>query len=161
MQTGSTFRLEGWEKEFSSVKELTDSLKTFVLKSGQDCFTVKKCCLPRPAGVVWWCLLFLLLLYYLSTKYVPDKGHFQIGVFTCYFLCASPTSCSSLCVCITELSNLLVMRQGTNNSAKPMTETLNLSQLRFHQIKDKEITQVSLIKHLVRLVRFLNRFIRP
>uniref|UniRef100_A0A4W5QM70 Tyrosine-protein kinase n=1 Tax=Hucho hucho TaxID=62062 RepID=A0A4W5QM70_9TELE len=36
--------------DFSSVKELTDSLKTFVLKSGTDNFTVKKCCLPRPAG---------------------------------------------------------------------------------------------------------------
>lgn len=50
MQKGSVFTLEGWGREFSTVKELTDSLKTFVLKSGQDCFTVKKCCLPRPAG---------------------------------------------------------------------------------------------------------------
>uniref|UniRef100_A0A4W4EGP8 Tyrosine-protein kinase n=1 Tax=Electrophorus electricus TaxID=8005 RepID=A0A4W4EGP8_ELEEL len=49
MQTNSMFTLEGWGREFSSVKELTDNLKTFVLKSGQDCFTVKKCCLPRPA----------------------------------------------------------------------------------------------------------------
>uniref|UniRef100_A0A7N6BNT2 Tyrosine-protein kinase n=1 Tax=Anabas testudineus TaxID=64144 RepID=A0A7N6BNT2_ANATE len=46
----STFCLEGWDQEFSSVKELTDSLKTFVLKSGSDSFTVKKCCLPRQAG---------------------------------------------------------------------------------------------------------------
>uniref|UniRef100_A0A4W4ED95 Tyrosine-protein kinase n=1 Tax=Electrophorus electricus TaxID=8005 RepID=A0A4W4ED95_ELEEL len=89
MQTNSMFTLEGWGREFSSVKELTDNLKTFVLKSGQDCFTVKKCCLPRPA----------------------------------------------------ELSNLLVMRHGMSSSAKPVSETLNLCQLRFHQIKDKEITQ--------------------
>ncbi|XP_076850141.1 non-receptor tyrosine-protein kinase TYK2 [Brachyhypopomus gauderio] len=89
MQTGPKFTLEGWGREFSSVKELADSLKTFVLKSGQDCFTVKKCCLPRPA----------------------------------------------------EFSNLLVMRQGMCCGAKPVSETLNLCQLRFHQIKDKEITQ--------------------
>ncbi|XP_047199858.1 LOW QUALITY PROTEIN: non-receptor tyrosine-protein kinase TYK2 [Hippoglossus stenolepis] len=43
----STFCLEGWDQEFSSVKELTDSLKSFMLKSGSDSFTVKKCCLPR------------------------------------------------------------------------------------------------------------------
>uniref|UniRef100_A0A8C2EPN4 Tyrosine-protein kinase n=1 Tax=Cyprinus carpio TaxID=7962 RepID=A0A8C2EPN4_CYPCA len=47
---GSMFRLEGWDQEFSSVKELTSSLKTFVLKSGEDSFTLKKCCLPRPGG---------------------------------------------------------------------------------------------------------------
>lgn len=46
---GSMFCLEGWDREFSSVKELTDSLKSFVLKSGSDSFTVKKCCLPRQA----------------------------------------------------------------------------------------------------------------
>uniref|UniRef100_A0A8C1D3A7 Tyrosine-protein kinase n=1 Tax=Cyprinus carpio carpio TaxID=630221 RepID=A0A8C1D3A7_CYPCA len=86
---GSKFRLEGWDQEFSSIKELTSSLKTFVLKSGEDSFTLKKCCLPRPG----------------------------------------------------ELSNLLVMRKGANSSIKTVSETLNLSQLRFHQIKDKEITK--------------------
>uniref|UniRef100_A0A4W5PRP9 Tyrosine-protein kinase n=1 Tax=Hucho hucho TaxID=62062 RepID=A0A4W5PRP9_9TELE len=50
VKVGSVFALEGWNREFSSVKELTDSLKTFVLQSGTDHFTVKKCCLPRPAG---------------------------------------------------------------------------------------------------------------
>ena len=58
------FCLEGWDREFSSVKELTESLKTFVLKSGSDSFTVKKCCLPKQAGL---CLLgisiFVLLLH--------------------------------------------------------------------------------------------------
>lgn len=45
--------------------------------------------------------------------------------------------------CFTELSNLLVMRRGMNGNTKPLAETLNLCQLRFHQIKDKEIIQVS------------------
>uniref|UniRef100_A0A3P8SSF8 Tyrosine-protein kinase n=1 Tax=Amphiprion percula TaxID=161767 RepID=A0A3P8SSF8_AMPPE len=86
---GSMFRLEGWDKEFSSVKELTDSLKTFVLKSGSDSFTVKKCCAPKQA----------------------------------------------------ELSNLLVRRQDVNRRARTDSLALNLTQLRFHQIKDKEIIQ--------------------
>ncbi|KAM3863740.1 non-receptor tyrosine-protein kinase TYK2 [Diretmus argenteus] len=89
LHKGSMFCLEGWDKEFSSVKELTDSLKAFVLKSGTDSFTVKKCCLPRPA----------------------------------------------------ELSNLLVMRQGAKRYVHPDSLALNLTQLRFHQIKDKEIVQ--------------------
>ncbi|KAJ7992515.1 hypothetical protein DPEC_G00279470 [Dallia pectoralis] len=86
---GSVFCLEGWDREFSSVKELTDNLKSFVLKSGSDSFVVKKCCLPRPA----------------------------------------------------EISNLLVMRQGTSQCAQPGSVALSLTQLRFHQIKDKEIVQ--------------------
>lgn len=49
-QKGSMFKLEGWDQEFSSIKELTNSLKTFVLKSGEDSFTLKKCCLPRLGG---------------------------------------------------------------------------------------------------------------
>ncbi|CAB1341815.1 unnamed protein product, partial [Coregonus sp. 'balchen'] len=89
LQRGSVFSLEGWDREFSTVKELTDSLKTFVLKSGTDNFTVKKCCLPRPA----------------------------------------------------ELSNLLVMRQGADQCVQPDSVALCLTQLRFHQIKEKEITQ--------------------
>ncbi|XP_026181834.1 non-receptor tyrosine-protein kinase TYK2 isoform X2 [Mastacembelus armatus] len=81
---GSMFCLEGWDREFSSVKELTDSLKSFVLKSGSDSFMVKKCCLPRQG----------------------------------------------------ELSNLLVMREGADDTD---SFSLNLTQLRFHQIKDKDI----------------------
>ncbi|KAM9744812.1 non-receptor tyrosine-protein kinase TYK2 [Menidia menidia] len=46
-QKGSTFHMEGWDREFSTVKELTDNLKAFVLKSGSDSFTVRRCCLPR------------------------------------------------------------------------------------------------------------------
>ncbi|XP_056144691.1 non-receptor tyrosine-protein kinase TYK2 [Lampris incognitus] len=85
----SMFHLEGWDQRFSSVKELTDRLKTFVLKSGHDSFTVKKCCLPRPA----------------------------------------------------ELSNLIVVRQGADRCVSPGSLALNLTQLRFHQIKDREIVQ--------------------
>ncbi|XP_043090006.1 non-receptor tyrosine-protein kinase TYK2 [Puntigrus tetrazona] len=88
-QKGSMFKLEGWDQEFSSIKELTSSLKAFVLKSGEDSFTLKKCCLPR----------------------------------------------------LGELSNLLIMRKGANSSIKTVSEALNLSQLRFHQIKDKDITK--------------------
>ncbi|XP_008281324.1 non-receptor tyrosine-protein kinase TYK2 isoform X2 [Stegastes partitus] len=86
---GSMFCLEGWDREFSSVKELTDNLKTFVLKSGSDSFTVKKCYPPKQA----------------------------------------------------ELSNLLVRRQGVNRRHCNDSLALNMTQLRFHQIKDKEIIQ--------------------
>ncbi|XP_028267366.1 non-receptor tyrosine-protein kinase TYK2 [Parambassis ranga] len=85
----SKFCLEGWDREFSSVKELTDNLKTFVLKSGNDSYTVKKCCLPRQG----------------------------------------------------EISNLLVKRQGVDRRVQTDSLSLNMTQLRFHQIKDKEIKQ--------------------
>uniref|UniRef100_A0A665UVI9 Tyrosine-protein kinase n=1 Tax=Echeneis naucrates TaxID=173247 RepID=A0A665UVI9_ECHNA len=84
----SKFSLEGWDQEFSSLKELTDSLKTFVLKSGPDNFTLRKCCFPRQG----------------------------------------------------EVSNLLVMRQGIDHHVHN-SMSLNMTQLRFHQIKDKEIMQ--------------------
>ncbi|XP_065820545.1 non-receptor tyrosine-protein kinase TYK2 [Labrus bergylta] len=86
---GSMFCLEGWDKEFSSLKELTESLKTFVLKSGSDSFTVKKCCFPRQA----------------------------------------------------ERSNLLVVREGVNHNVLTQSLSLNLTQLRFHQIKDGDFVQ--------------------
>ncbi|XP_042360188.1 non-receptor tyrosine-protein kinase TYK2 [Plectropomus leopardus] len=82
---GSMFCLEGWDKEFSSMRELTESLKTYVLKSGSDSFTVKKCCLPKQG----------------------------------------------------ELTNLLVVRQGVHTESL----SVNTAQLRFHQIKDKDIVQ--------------------
>ncbi|XP_047215963.1 non-receptor tyrosine-protein kinase TYK2-like [Girardinichthys multiradiatus] len=88
-QKGSVFCMEGWDKDFSSVKELTDSLKTYVLKSGSDNFTVRKCCLPKQG----------------------------------------------------EISNLLVKRQGIDHHTHSDCLPLNLTELRFHQIKDKEIRQ--------------------
>uniref|UniRef100_A0A672GXK4 Tyrosine-protein kinase n=1 Tax=Salarias fasciatus TaxID=181472 RepID=A0A672GXK4_SALFA len=48
---GSVFSLEGWDREFSSIKELTRSLKSFIMQSGSDSFTVKKCCAPRQGGL--------------------------------------------------------------------------------------------------------------
>ncbi|XP_024128200.1 non-receptor tyrosine-protein kinase TYK2 isoform X1 [Oryzias melastigma] len=50
-QKGSVFCMEGWDREFSSVKEFIDNLKTFVLKSGSDSFMVKKCLLPKQAEI--------------------------------------------------------------------------------------------------------------
>ncbi|XP_015227583.1 PREDICTED: non-receptor tyrosine-protein kinase TYK2 [Cyprinodon variegatus] len=88
-QKKSVFCMEGWDKEFPTVKELTDSLKTYVLKSGSDSFTVRKCCLPRQA----------------------------------------------------EISNLLVRRQGIDQRTQSDCFPLNVTELRFHQIKDKEIKQ--------------------
>ncbi|KAJ1172497.1 hypothetical protein NDU88_004343 [Pleurodeles waltl] len=46
-QKAKLFILEGWDKEFSSVKELTESLKACTLKAGDENFTIKKCCLPK------------------------------------------------------------------------------------------------------------------
>lgn len=48
---GSMFCLEGWDREFSSMKDLKDSLKSFILKSGLDSFIVKKCCSPKSGEV--------------------------------------------------------------------------------------------------------------
>ncbi|KAF4077778.1 hypothetical protein AMELA_G00211880 [Ameiurus melas] len=42
---------------------------------------------------------------------------------------------------VLKLSNLIVKRQGLNGNTKPLSETRNLCQLRFHQIKDKELIQ--------------------
>lgn len=47
----SKFCLDGWDLRYSSVRELMDSLKNFVLMSGSESFTVKKCCLPRHGGL--------------------------------------------------------------------------------------------------------------
>ncbi|CAJ1075309.1 non-receptor tyrosine-protein kinase TYK2 [Xyrichtys novacula] len=86
---GSMFCLEGWDREFSSLKELTESLKTFVLKSGSDSYMVKKCCFPRQA----------------------------------------------------ERSNLLVVREGVDHGVRSNSFSLNMTQLRFHQIKEGDFVQ--------------------
>ncbi|XP_033827751.1 non-receptor tyrosine-protein kinase TYK2 [Periophthalmus magnuspinnatus] len=86
---GSRFCLEGWDKEFSSMKELLNSLKTFILQSGSEIFMVKKC--------------------------LPPKQR--------------------------ELSNLLVTRK----TAERDRQHRNSSEVRFIQIKDKEIVKK---KHL-------------
>ncbi|XP_029441138.1 non-receptor tyrosine-protein kinase TYK2 [Rhinatrema bivittatum] len=87
----ASFALEGWEKEFASVRELTESLKGYTLKSGEESFAVRKCCLPRSG----------------------------------------------------EMSNLIITRTAKDSKARPVSKTLNLSQLSFHQIRKNEITQVA------------------
>ncbi|CAL8235645.1 unnamed protein product [Boreogadus saida] len=49
LQRGSKYSLESWDQEFSSVKELVEGLRSLVLRTGADSFTLKKCCLPRTA----------------------------------------------------------------------------------------------------------------
>lgn len=86
-QKGAVFIMEGWNKEFSSVKELAEGLKSLVLTSGSEEYFVKKCCLPRQG----------------------------------------------------EISNLLVKRQGIDQSPKSDSMPLNMLELRFHQIKDRDL----------------------
>lgn len=85
-QKGSMFCLEGWDKDSPTIKELSDSLKTFVLQSGDDTFTVKKYCKPKPR----------------------------------------------------EISNLLVTRKSEKR-VEMDPQISNISEVRFKQIKDKEI----------------------
>ncbi|XP_064416951.1 non-receptor tyrosine-protein kinase TYK2 [Latimeria chalumnae] len=47
----NTFFLEDWDKEFTSVKELMESLKGCFLKSGEDSFVVRKCCMPKTGEI--------------------------------------------------------------------------------------------------------------
>lgn len=42
--------LEGWDREFPTLRELLDVLKGCTLKSGEENFTVKRCCPPKPGG---------------------------------------------------------------------------------------------------------------
>ncbi|XP_021239110.1 non-receptor tyrosine-protein kinase TYK2, partial [Numida meleagris] len=48
---GGSFVLEGWEREFPTLRELLDALKGCTLRSGDDSFTVKRCCLPKPGEI--------------------------------------------------------------------------------------------------------------
>ncbi|XP_019476750.1 non-receptor tyrosine-protein kinase TYK2 [Meleagris gallopavo] len=48
---GSSFVLEGWEREFPTVRALLDALQGCTLRSGEDSFTVKRCCLPKPGEI--------------------------------------------------------------------------------------------------------------
>ncbi|XP_032107712.1 non-receptor tyrosine-protein kinase TYK2 isoform X7 [Sapajus apella] len=85
-QQAGAFMLEGWGRSFSSVRELGAALRGCSLKAGDDCFSLRRCCLPQPG----------------------------------------------------ETSNLIIMR-GALASTRP----LNLSQLSFHRVDQKEITQLS------------------
>lgn len=59
----------------------------------------------------------------------------------CYGI-LSLRSCACVRLCHTELSNLLVMRRGVDRRVHSDSLSLNMTQLRFHQIKDREIVQV-------------------
>uniref|UniRef100_A0A8D0DTJ5 Tyrosine-protein kinase n=1 Tax=Salvator merianae TaxID=96440 RepID=A0A8D0DTJ5_SALMN len=48
---GNSFMLEGWEHEFPSVQELMNALKGCTLRSGNEIFVLKQCCLPKPGEV--------------------------------------------------------------------------------------------------------------
>uniref|UniRef100_A0A8C5LZN0 Tyrosine-protein kinase n=1 Tax=Leptobrachium leishanense TaxID=445787 RepID=A0A8C5LZN0_9ANUR len=48
---GDLYILEGWDRGFPSVKELTENLRGCTLKSGDETFTVKKCILPKSGEI--------------------------------------------------------------------------------------------------------------
>lgn len=77
--------------------------------------------------------------HYSRIQIIPIKNIFDTSTGIILLLFYDPVH---PCM-FTELSNLIVMRKGMNGNAKPLSETFNLCQLRFHQIKDKEIIQVS------------------
>nr|XP_055094181.1 non-receptor tyrosine-protein kinase TYK2 isoform X3 [Symphalangus syndactylus] len=85
-QQNGAFVLEGWGRSFPSVRELGAALQGCLLRAGDDCFSLRRCCLPQPG----------------------------------------------------ETSNLIIMR-----GARASSGTFNLSQLSFHRVDQKEITQLS------------------
>ncbi|KAK2489991.1 hypothetical protein MC885_020521, partial [Smutsia gigantea] len=50
LQAG-VFRLEGWERTFPSVRELWAALQGCSLRTGNDCFSLRRCGLPRPGEI--------------------------------------------------------------------------------------------------------------
>ncbi|NXG11852.1 TYK2 kinase, partial [Sakesphorus luctuosus] len=48
---GDSFVLEGWDREFPTLQELLEVLKGCSLRSGEETFTVRRCCLPRPGEI--------------------------------------------------------------------------------------------------------------
>ncbi|NXV78414.1 TYK2 kinase, partial [Atlantisia rogersi] len=48
---GNSFVLEGWDREFPTLRELLDVLKGCTLRSGDESFTVKRCCPPKPGEI--------------------------------------------------------------------------------------------------------------
>ncbi|XP_058146463.1 LOW QUALITY PROTEIN: non-receptor tyrosine-protein kinase TYK2 [Dasypus novemcinctus] len=47
-QQAGAFSLEGWGRSFASVRELRAALHGCQLRAGDDCFPLRRCCLPRP-----------------------------------------------------------------------------------------------------------------
>ncbi|KAI5936058.1 Non-receptor tyrosine-protein kinase TYK2 [Manis javanica] len=50
LQAG-VFRLEGWDRSFPSARELRAALQGCSLRTGNDCFSLRRCCLPRPGEI--------------------------------------------------------------------------------------------------------------
>ncbi|XP_026941013.1 non-receptor tyrosine-protein kinase TYK2 isoform X4 [Sagmatias obliquidens] len=50
LQAG-TVALEGWDRSFPSVRELRVALQGCSLRAGNDCFSLRHCCLPRPGEI--------------------------------------------------------------------------------------------------------------
>uniref|UniRef100_A0A452S216 Tyrosine-protein kinase n=1 Tax=Ursus americanus TaxID=9643 RepID=A0A452S216_URSAM len=50
LQAG-VFTLEGWDRSFPSVRELRAALQGCSLRAGDDCFSLRRCCLPRPGEI--------------------------------------------------------------------------------------------------------------
>ncbi|NWY22360.1 TYK2 kinase, partial [Aphelocoma coerulescens] len=48
---GDSFVLEGWDREFPTLRDLLDVLKGCTLRSGEENFTVKRCCPPKPGEI--------------------------------------------------------------------------------------------------------------
>ncbi|MBV94802.1 Non-receptor tyrosine-protein kinase TYK2, partial [Eschrichtius robustus] len=113
LQAG-TVALEGWDRSFPSVRELRVALQGCSLRTGDDCFSLRHCCLPRPGG----------------TKTGVPRGRGG-GASS---LRASPQGLLPS----PEISNLIVTR-GPRASSRP----LNLSHLSFHRVRQEDITQLS------------------
>lgn len=50
LQAG-TVMLEGWGRSFPSVRDLRAALQDCSLRAGNDCFSLRRCCLPRPGEI--------------------------------------------------------------------------------------------------------------
>uniref|UniRef100_A0A8C5ZVZ8 Tyrosine-protein kinase n=1 Tax=Marmota marmota marmota TaxID=9994 RepID=A0A8C5ZVZ8_MARMA len=50
-QQDGAFVLEGWGRSFASVQELRGALQGCSLRAGDDCFSLRRCCLPQPGEI--------------------------------------------------------------------------------------------------------------
>ncbi|XP_012889393.1 PREDICTED: non-receptor tyrosine-protein kinase TYK2 [Dipodomys ordii] len=51
LQEAGAFVLEGWDRSFASIRELRVALQGCALRAGEDCFPLRRCCLPRPGEI--------------------------------------------------------------------------------------------------------------
>lgn len=104
-QQDGAFVLEGWGRSFASVQELRGALRGCSLRAGDDCFSLRRCCLPQPGGT----------------------GRATGGHGFCP-PCQSTSAPSRL---PPEISNLIIMR-GARASSRPLNLS-QLSFHRIHQ----------------------------